>query len=138
LAMGLPDLLGLFPSSKQSRSICSISSMTLVWLVIYMVSGFLPLQTGGLRDVVLATLALSVWLIWDRTPLTFLLGTVAAAGGASVEIFLVSKGVFYYLSPNFFGIASWIPWLYFASMVPVRALSSRLRNESIVRDLQTL
>lgn len=57
--------------------------------------------------------------------------------GAFVEITLVSHSVFYYIAPNLFGIASWVPWLYFAAIVPVRALAVRLRNESIARSLQT-
>ena len=127
LGMGLPDLLGILPIKKDGRasSLALIIASTTAFLGLYAISGFLPLQTGGVRDGVLAVVAFGIWFIWDRSALTFILGVIVAIIGASVEIFLVSRGVFYYLAPNFFGIASWIPWLYFAAIVPVRALAQR-------------
>ena len=139
LAMGLPDLLGLLPESDgpATGSWRGVVIATLAFLGLYAISGYLPLKTGTTRDAVLAALAWLIWCFGDQTLLTFGLGIQMAVIGSFVEIFLVSHGVFYYIAPNLHGIASWIPWLYFASIVPVRALALRLRNESIARSLQT-
>jgi hypothetical protein len=140
LLLGLPDLTGSLSRGKmrmQSFSFRSVAWMTAAFVGLYWISGFLPLQTGGLRDAVLGSLALGIWWTFDRSPESFGLGLVAAASGSAVEIFLVSRSVFHYESPNFFGIASWIPWLYFAAVVPVRALVAVLCSAPITTGLQT-
>jgi hypothetical protein len=88
-----------------------------IFLVIYMLTGFIQAGTGGIQDVWLAAVVILFWLIADGTLTGLLLCLVAAVIGTSFEIFLVHIHGFYYLPEhaNFFGVPSWLPWLYMAA-----------------------
>jgi hypothetical protein len=55
-----------------------------------------------------------------------MLGIVTAALGCFVEISMIRMEVFFYFEPNFFGVPSWLPFLYFAGSVTVGNLGRKL------------
>ena len=91
------------------------------FLALWASSGFVPLPTGGARDLVLANAAILMWLIFDRRPVGVALGLGVAALGTCAESLLVHNHVFHYAdgSSNVAGVPSWLPWLYFSASVAV-------------------
>lgn len=91
----------------------------LVFMAVYGLSGFLPWPTGGLSDLVLMFLATLVWIFLDRSWQGLILGAFTAIIGTAVEITLVHYHAFYYVFPkdNLYGVASWLPWIYFTASV---------------------
>ena len=89
------------------------------FLGLYCLSGFLPGGAGGLSDGILALLAILIWALLDWTWQGILLGVLTAITGTALEITLVHLEIFSYLPPknNLLGVASWLPWLYFAASV---------------------
>lgn len=92
-----------------------------IFLGLYGLSGFLPGPAGGINDFIFAILAVLVWVFLDRTWQGIFLGILTAAAGVYTEITLVGLGAFFYHPDraNFFGVASWLPWLYFAASVTI-------------------
>lgn len=86
------------------------------FLVSYSVSGLLPMA-----DIILAIAAISTWYGLDRTGEGLLLAVLTAMGGTLVEIFLVSQEIFSYLfeHAHFYGVPTWLPWLYAIASVTV-------------------
>mgnify|MGYP000022261924 CR=1 FL=1 len=102
--------------TPQTGSLPLILVGCLALFFLYVASGFLPLETGGSRDILLALGALAIWGIFDRTAKGFILALATAIIGTAVEIALTHFGAFYYLPSvaNFWGVPTWLPWLYFA------------------------
>jgi hypothetical protein len=95
------------------------SSAPLLFVAMYAWSGFSESNTGGMRDVELAIMAILIWAILDGTKTGAFLALVNAFIGTGFEIFLVSIGGFFYYPhhSNLFGVPSWLPWLYMAASV---------------------
>lgn len=104
---------------KFKRTYFQVMMGCLCFYILYVCSGFIPLATGGARDLVLCLGALLIWSVLDRSPLGLLWGFVTAACGVGVEILLTSSGAFFYFpeAANFWGVPSWLIWLYFAGSV---------------------
>lgn len=82
----------------------------------YCLSGFVPSP-----HVVLASLAFITWFMLDRTWEGILYGVVTAFIGTVFEIYLVQNKIFWY-EPHasaLFGVATWLPWLYFIASITV-------------------
>jgi hypothetical protein len=97
-------------------------------LAAWAASGFLPLATGGAKDLLLAATAAAVWWALDRTWQGLALGAGTAAIGTVIEASLVARGAFFYYphATNFFGVASWLPWLYVTASVAVGNLGRKM------------
>ncbi len=133
LAIGLSHprldrLLGKPPVRPGMKNWTKVGTGILLFLSLYGISGFMPWKTGGINDLVLAGLGLFLWWEYDRSWQGIVLGILTAIAGTCVEIALVHLGAFFYLPPknNLFGVASWLPWLYFAASVTVGNLGRRL------------
>jgi hypothetical protein len=89
------------------------------FLALWAASGFLPLATGGAKDIVLALGVALVWWLFDRTWQGLAIGAVTALGGVVAEVLLTRSGAFHYATHarNLFGVASWLPLLYVAGSV---------------------
>ena len=97
-----------------------ISALAPIFFVIlYALTGFLHTGTGGWEDVWLATATFLIWFILDRTLWGAGFALLNAICGTAFEIFLVHIGGFFYYPEhaNFFGVPSWLPWLYMAASV---------------------
>ncbi len=122
--------LGAPTSRPGSRGIDGVILGIAAFLGIYAMSAFAPLETGSTLDSVLAVSALLLWWAADRTWQGLLLAVLTAAVGTAVEIYLVQQRAYVYLSPkdNFYGVGSWLPWLYVAASVAVGNLGRFLRE----------
>jgi len=90
-----------------------------IFVGLYAMTGFLHTGTGGWEDLWLAVATILIWWFMDRTFMGAGLALLNAIGGTAFEIFLVHvHGFFYYPQhANFFGVPSWLPWLYMAASV---------------------
>lgn len=124
----LDRLFGAPKGRPGARSWLGASSGLVIFLGLYAASAYLPLATGGWRDVALGLGALSIWAIWDGTWGGLVLGAMTAVAGCAVELGLVRGGVFGYApeNGNVLGIASWLPWLYLGASVTVGNIGRRL------------
>ena len=105
-------------------------------LGVWFLSGFLPLSTGGGRDVVLAGIALTLWAIADRTILGAILAVATALIGTAVELFMVDQGTFFYLPEHSNlkagfsgGVPTWLPSLYCVASLCASQIAARLISE---------
>ena len=95
----------------------------LFFLTVYGASGLIP------RGVVLlGIIAFLFWFFLDRAPLGAIMALLTALAGTSVEIGLVSNGIFSYQPhvSGLFGVAPWLPWLYVMASVTVGNLGRLL------------
>ena len=99
------------------------------FLALYAASGFLPLETGGMKDVVLWASCLAFWFLADRSWQGLATGISIALVGTSVEIFLTQIGAFFYYPSfnNLRGVPSWLPSLYVTASIAVGNFAHFLR-----------
>jgi hypothetical protein len=97
------------------------ASAPVLFVILYAMTGFLHTGTGSWEDVWLATATILIWWLMDRTFMGAGIALVNAVFGTAFEIFLVHvHGFFYYPEhANFYGVPSWLPWLYMAASVCV-------------------
>jgi len=131
IGFNFPYFDRILGSSKErvgTKSLALVIVGLVFFLGTYMASGFLPLQTGGMLDVVLAALAILIWLALDATWQGILLGVMTAVVAALTEIELIKAGAFFYRerAANFYGVPTWLPWLYFSASVAVGNLGRYL------------
>lgn len=114
-----------------TKSIGRVMGGLLIFLGAYCLSGFLPVDKGLHNDLLLALIAIATWAILDWTWQGIVLGTLTAIAGTLTEIILVHLKIFSYLPGrnNLFGVASWLPWLYFTASVTVGNLGRFLSRE---------
>lgn len=125
--LAMDSLLG-GPRRPGARSVPLALIANAAFLGLYLVSGFLPWETGGLNHLAMAAGAVLIWAAFERTAQGVLLAAGTALAGTAFEMLLVDRGVFSY-SPraaNFHGVAVWLPWLYAASSVAVGNLARAL------------
>lgn len=124
------QLLG--PKNRVRPSISFSILGVLIFLALYAASGFLPLTTGGLKDVLLWSCALLFWWAADRTWQGLFMSLGTAVVGTLVEIGLTQIGAFFYFPSvsNFFGVPSWLPALYITASVSVGNLARFILKRS--------
>ena len=121
-----PTHLNQRPGMKSPKTIAAALALL---LITWAASGFVPLPTGGAKDVMMLAVAFVMWITFDRTWQGLFLGSATAVLGTAFEINLVRNEIFFYLSPsaNFFGVPSWLPLLYFSASIAVGNLSRAMR-----------
>ena len=100
----------------------------LIFIGAYTLSGYLPDSYGWHNDLLLALIAMATWALLDWTWQGLVLGVLTAVSGAAAEMILVHLGVFSYLPPRntLWGVAPWLPYLYFTASVTVGNLGRYL------------
>ena len=78
-----------------------------------------------LIHLVLASLAIAGWTIFDATLAGLLLGIATAVAGPLAEVLLTSQGLYTYSHADVLGVCSWIPWVYFLGAPAVGNLARR-------------
>lgn len=102
----------------------AVAGSMALFVLAYALSGVVP---GGnvVRAVVLATLFVISWALFDRTRLGFALGLLTGAIGCAVEIALTGIDAFRHLQPDLLGIPFWLPWLYATASIGLANLGRR-------------
>jgi len=100
-----------------------------LFVLIYALTGFVQGGTGSGQDAWLALVTLLLWWFADRSKLGVVLALLNAIGGTLFEMFLVHSGAFYYYPEhsNFFGVPSWLPWLYMIAGICISLLVRWIR-----------
>lgn len=81
-------------------------------------------------DALLCLAALATYRVFDRTPAGLALSLATALGGPGIEVALINGPHLYaYSHPDWWGIPSWIPWVYFAGGPAVGLLGRRVAAE---------
>jgi len=121
------------PQLSSGLSLSTLLGWTGLLLGVWFLSGYLPWQTGGGRDVVLFLFALIVWGIAERRLIGLLLAATTAVLGTLVELAMVAAGTFYYLPEHSNlkwgfngGVPTWLPWLYIVANVCAWRVASGL------------
>ena len=105
------------PRLANNRIVSSLAP--LLFVLLYALTGFLHTGTGGWEDVWLAAATFLICFLLDRTLWGAGFALLNAVCGTAFEIFLVHAGGFFYYPEhaNFWGVPSWLPWLYMAASV---------------------
>ena len=81
-------------------------------------------------DAILAAWALGQWAVFDYTKQGLAVAVLTGVAGPATEIFLINVlHLYHYVDPDFFGIPSWIAWVYFCGSPAVGNLSRAVRAE---------
>lgn len=95
----------------------------------------LGVQAFGLPalDVFLCVTALLFWKIFDGTKQGLFMAILTGTAGFWTEIGLINiLGLYHYTHPQFMGVPSWIPWVYFCGSPAVGNLGRRVRETLVV------
>ena len=109
-------VLTLPPPPSRSRSAAAM----LAFVSAYLTSCVLR---GAVAARVLTAIASLAWWLVDRRPVGIAHAVVAGAAGAAFEIALVSLGAFTHHDRGLFGVAVWLPSLYFSASIATSALA---------------
>lgn len=115
---------GLLKNSNQSPNPVQVVAPLLLTLVSYGISGYLPHPPGGMADLILLSIAMGTFLLFDRSRTGFIMGALTALGGCVAEASISRAGGFAYHPElqNLRWIPSWLPWLYFTGGVAANQL----------------
>lgn len=104
-------------------------AMPFLFTMLYGLTGFINLGTGGLQDVWIAAVAVLLWFAVDRSMIGAILALGNAIAGTMFEIMLVHAGGFYYLPEhaNLMGVPSWLPWLYMSASICISLFVRQLK-----------
>ena len=103
---GLPALRVPEPRRRGRRS-------ALV-LALYALTALLRGEPATVTVILTGAIAVAIWAWWDPSPGAFVIATVAAIAGPAAEALLVELGAATY-ADDAFGVAPWLPCLYFAA-----------------------
>jgi hypothetical protein len=100
------------PRMASNRNLAYASPV--IFVLVYAMTGYIQAGDGSWQDIWLVVLTLAIWWWADRTFWGAAFAILNAICGTAFEIFLVHvHGFFYYPDhSNFFGVPSWLPWLY--------------------------
>jgi hypothetical protein len=118
------------PTPRGARFRIDVLGSVVLFQLAWALSGFLPLTTGGSKDIALALMALGGWYFFDRRPFVWVMALLTAIGGVIVEALLINRGFFNYRSgdSNLFGVPSWLPWIYMLACFAIGNLSAWMRR----------
>jgi len=105
-----------FPAVKE-RGRADVVAAAGAVLALYALTAALRGQPVTVSVVLVSSIAVAIWAWWDPSPGAALGGAIAAVTGPLVEIVVVAIGAASYASDadELFGVAPWLPGLYFAA-----------------------
>jgi hypothetical protein len=100
-------------------------------LALYALTAVLKGETETVSMVLTAAIALAIWSWWDPSPRALTVAVAAAVVGPLVEIGVVEAGAARYAedSDGLFGVAPWLPCLYFAAGAVASQLVPAVRKK---------
>lgn len=101
-----------------------------VVLALYATTAAMRGEPETVSVVLTSAIALAVWAWWDPSPRSFLVGSLGAVSGPLAEIGVVAADASHYAedSDGLFGVAPWLPALYFAAGAVASGLWPALRR----------
>ncbi|GAB5354795.1 hypothetical protein AAMO2058_000150000 [Amorphochlora amoebiformis] len=126
LYLTLDQFLNTTQSSRNPSGLTILSGIG-AFSAQYYLSGLLA---GGFHipspylHLILAATMICIFLVFDRTKSGALVALATGLGGPLIELFLVNQlDLYSYADADFFGIDSWIPWVYAAGAPAVGNLA---------------
>ncbi len=106
---------------RQNGSIAQVFIAGLVYFCCHCLSGYIFRWGLPLTHVLLGVPVVLAWMFLDKTPGGALVCILVGAIGTGAEMLLVRKGIFSFSSQadQFFGVATWLPWIYMAGGLAV-------------------
>jgi uncharacterized membrane protein YoaK (UPF0700 family) len=104
------------PAARE-RSRADVATAAGVVLALYALTAALRGEPTTVSVVLTGALAVAIWAWWDPSPGAFVVAAAAAVTGPLVEIGVVAAGAASYAddADGLFGVAPWLPCLYFAA-----------------------
>ena len=84
-------------------------------LALYALTAVVDGEPATVSVVLCGALAVAIWAWWDPAPVAFVVALSAAVLGPLAEIMLVELGAASYADDALFGVAPWLPCLYFGA-----------------------
>ena len=104
--------LGL-PSRGRTRAQLGYAALSVLGL--YLLTSTLRSLVTVVSVTVVGVFALAVWYAWDRSARCFWVSIACAVLASTAEMALVAGGVYSYADGALFGVAPWLPCLFFAA-----------------------
>ena len=100
-------------------------------LALYALTAALRHQPPTVSVVLTAAIAVAIWAWWDPSRRALLVALGAAVSGPAAEIGIVKAGAASYApgSDGLFGVADWLPCLYFAAGAVASGLWAAIRDD---------
>lgn len=126
IALGLDEV---FVDLRPNRWLPTLAA-TIIFAVQYWLSA--ELGRSGVGIAILWAVGGGIWATFDPRPATLVTSIATALGGPAVEIILTGGAgafpepfghLYHYTSPDFYGVESWIPAVYFGGATPVAMLA---------------
>jgi hypothetical protein len=114
-AAWLAERAGTTPARRRTRA-DAVTGVAAV-LALYALTAVLRDQPETVSVLLTSALALVIWSWWDPSPGSLLVALGAAVAGPLAEIVIVAVGASHYAenADGLFGVAPWLPALYFAA-----------------------
>ncbi len=84
-------------------------------LALYALTAVVDGEPATVSVVLCGAVAIAIWAWWDPAPVAFAVALSAAVLGPLAEIMLVELGAASYADDALFGVAPWLPCLYFGA-----------------------
>lgn len=97
-------------------------------LALYALTALLRDVPATVSVILTGAIAVAIWAWWDPSPGAFVLAAVAAVAGPAAEALLVELGAATYADDGLFGVAPWLPCLYFAAGAVASGLWAAIRD----------
>ena len=97
-------------------------------LALYALTALLRDVPATVSVILTGAIAVAIWAWWDPSPGAFVLAAVAAVAGPAAEALLVELGAATYADDGLFGVAPWLPCLYFAAGAVASGLWSAIQD----------
>jgi len=120
------DELTSVPLDSKHPSLAIVFGGIVYFILQYWLSGYACAHNWPLQQVhaVLIATMMGSFALFDRSPTVLAVGAATGLGGPLIELFLINQLHLYcYTQADFFGIDSWIPWVYAAGTPAVGNLA---------------
>ena len=97
------------------RSRADVATGAALVLALYALTAVVHDEPATVSVVLCGAVAVAIWSWWDPSPGAFAVALSAAVLGPLAEIVLVELGAASYADDSLFGVAPWLPCLYFGA-----------------------
>jgi len=124
------ERMTLAPVRRRTRADAAIGAAAV--LALYALTAALRHQPATVSVVLTAAIAVAVWAWWDPSRRALAVAIGAAISGPAAEIGIVKAGAASYApgSDGLFGVADWLPCLYFAAGAVASGLWAAVRGDA--------
>jgi hypothetical protein len=126
LAAWSADRAGL--PAVRMRSRADVVTGAALLLALYALTAVVDGEPATVSVVLCGAIAVAIWSWWDPSAGAFLVAASAAVAGPLAEIVLVELGAASYADDRLFGVAPWLPCLYFAAGAVAAGLWAAVRG----------